>query len=644
MSHIKSQLKRSSIALAVMATLVSTSALAEDVLIYNVIPVHASTGPTLAGRLTAAGLSSTVVAWQGGSIAPLPGLSGFKQVWDLNATGALTADEKSSYLSYLQGGGAMFMMGEVPGYGGARNASLLSFFQTAGGGNLTITASAAQDQQTVTDAFKIPGGATTITYPTPGGFTSLGTSTCLTVDRNNACAAIAFKVGSLANATKGSIVSVLDVNFLESQRIGTYQGFIDGLISFVTIQSNGGDGSSGGNSSSGFVPNSNNASVGAAAVLDKLTNATTIDVYMASAIGRLSALSGAKQAQALQRIAPQTGQVQTVAATQVVSGALDTIQTRLGGIRSTSGFSVGMVDDLQDGKMMLASNGDTVGLFTEATKKYGVWTKVFGSRASQDMQSSYAGYTANSWGLAYGMDTLLRSGWVVGGAFTYADTNINMSDFRSGDSSKIRTYQLSAYASRDFDNWYLESMLAYAKQKNSGSRDTAVSGIAYSSYDGQQVAARVTAGYPITLNDKWTVTPTAGLEYTYLSQDAYQETGAGPLSLSINGQSANRVRSVIGSKLATQLETADGVTITPSANIGWRHEFNNSGMDSTATFTGGGAAFKTPGQSLTRDTMNLGAAVSFQKSKNFVLSLQLDGEKSAGYYSVAGQVTGQWRF
>jgi len=86
------------------------------------------------------------------------------------------------------------------------------------------------------------------------------------------------------------------------------------------------------------------------------------------------------------------------------------------------------------------------------------------------------------------------------------------------------------------------------------------------------------------------------------------------------------------------------VTITPSANIGWRHEFNNSGMDSTATFTGGGAAFKTPGQSLTRDTMNLGAAVSFQKSKNFVLSLQLDGEKSAGYYSVAGQVTGQWRF
>lgn len=642
MSHIKSQLKRSSIALAVMATLACTSALAEDVLIYNVIPAHADTGPTLAGRLTAAGLSSTVVAWQGGSIAPLPALSGFKQVWDLNATGALTANEKSTYLSYLQGGGAMFMMGEYPGYGGDRNASMLSFFQTAGGGNLTIAANFVENQQTVTDAFKIPGGATTVNYPTAGGFTSLGNATCLTIDRNNACSAIAFKVGSLANATKGSIVSVLDVNFLAANSLSQFQSFIDGLISFVTIQSNGGG--SGSKSSSGFVPNSNNASVGAAAVLDKLTNATTIDVYMASAIGRLSALSGPKQAQALQRIAPQTGQVQTVAATQVVSGALDTIQTRLGGIRSTSGFTVGMLDDLQDGKMMLASNGDTAGLFTEATKKYGVWTKVFGSRASQDMQSSYAGYSANSWGIAYGMDTLLRSGWVVGGAFTYADTNVSMNDFRSGDSSKIRTYQLSAYASRDFDNWYLESMLAYAKQKNSGSRDTAVSGIAYSSYDGQQVAARVTAGYPIALNDKWTVTPTAGLEYTYLSQDAYQETGAGPLSLSINGQSANRVRSVIGSKLATQMETADGMTITPSANIGWRHEFNNSGMDSTATFTGGGAAFKTPGQSLTRDSMNLGAAVSFQKSKNFVLSLQLDGEKSAGYYSVAGQVTGQWRF
>ena len=52
----------------------------------------------------------------------------------------------------------------------------------------------------------------------------------------------------------------------------------------------------------------------------------------------------------------------------------------------------------------------------------------------------------------------------------------------------------------------------------------------------------------------------------------------------------------------------------------------------------------TPGQKLARNSYNLGAAISIQKSKDFVFSLRLDGENTSGYRDVAGQVLGQWYF
>ncbi|WP_028534570.1 autotransporter outer membrane beta-barrel domain-containing protein [Paludibacterium yongneupense] len=616
-----------------------------DVLVYD--GSYSDVAATLAARQTAAGNTPTVISWVGGSVAALPAnLSTYKQIWDVNGNTALTAAQQTAYLSYLQGGGALFLMGENTGYGAARNATLITFIQAAGGGTVAITSNAGS-AETVDSALQSPHAMSTFSYAASGSYTTPGTGICLTKNSSNTCSAIAFNVGTLANARYGSLVSVLDINFLESSRAGTSQDFVDNLIAYLAAQAAAGQaaisGGSGGSGNSGFIPHSNSVSQGAAGVLDQLTVATTIDVDMATAIGQLSAMSASGQSAALEHIAPQTNRAVTVASSQTVNGALDTVASRLDSLRST-GLSAGLSDDLDSGKIKVAG-GDLTALFDgSSARRNSAWLKAFGAKSVQDMAQTYSGYHATTGGIALGVDTLLRNHWVVGTALTYASTRVSMNDYRTGDATGITSYQLTGYASRDFGKWYVDTMLAYARHDYNSTRDTTITGTATGNYRGEEYAARVNAGYPFAIGGERTLTPFIGIEANHSRQDGYTETGAGPLSMTVQGSSADRLRSVLGAKLATSLDILNGINVKPSLTLAYRHEFRNNGVDSTSTFTGGGASFTTPGQSLARDTYAIGLASTFSKSRNVNVKLQIDQELAAGYHSLAGQVMGQWLF
>ena len=392
-----------------------------------------------------------------------------------------------------------------------------------------------------------------------------------------------------------------------------------------------------------FQPNAGPVAGSAAGILDGLS-ATATDPGMIAAISALQGMNTATQAAALRRVAPETGYATDLAPTQVTDLALGSVESRLDGIRQ-NGFTLGMADELKEGKVIVASNGSLAGLLDGSpSHTHGVWAKLFGAHGDQTSQDNFAGFGVNTWGMTVGADSLLESKWVVGGALSYAKTDVGMRDFRTGDSTGIQTYQAMAYASRNFGAWYLDSMAAYAYQRYDSIRNTTVSGTASGSFGGDQIAARVLAGHPIPLTSKTTVTPLAGLEWQHLDQNGYTETGAGALSLSVQGRSAERLRSTLGAKLETAMELSDGTKLKPSVHAAWMYDFKNSGVDTTATFVGGGPAFVTPGQALARNSFNVGAALAIQRSRNFTLTLQVDGEKSTGFTSYAGQAVGQWRF
>ncbi len=390
-----------------------------------------------------------------------------------------------------------------------------------------------------------------------------------------------------------------------------------------------------------FVEQSTSISAPTAAVLDGLNGKSTGG--MTAAIGVLSSLSPAQQTAALNRIAPVTSNASTTMAGSNLSGALDTVQLRLNRIR-TEGLESAWVGDLKAGKVKVATIGDLGGLFDAETTRRALWAKAFASRSNQDMDHGYVGYNADTRGVAIGADTLVSDASVIGAAVSYADTDLSLEDYRVGDGSEIKSYQITGYGTRDFGQWYLEGMVAFARHRYQNVRDTGIAGVANGDFDADQYGARITAGYPVAIHGNLTITPIAGIETDHLRQGSYTEQGGGALALHVDGQSATRARSMIGAKLATARTLRNGITLRPSLHAAWRHEFKDDGVDTTATFTGGGAAFTTPGQDLVRNRYNLGAAVSFQKTERFSLSVRLDGEWASDYAAASGQVVGHWKF
>ncbi len=172
-------------------------------------PQHPSAGRnTMATLLGAAGYTVTSITT---GVVPAD-LTGQKQVWDIRCQTALTASEITTYTNYLASGGSLFLMGENTGYAPGRDASLISYIATLGGGSLTLTST--NNAQTVQSPFN--SRVSTVPFRAIGGTTTAGTGVFITKDINGFGGAIVFGPGSLSSAAHGALIIVWDVNFLDN--------------------------------------------------------------------------------------------------------------------------------------------------------------------------------------------------------------------------------------------------------------------------------------------------------------------------------------------------------------------------------------------------------------------------------------------
>lgn len=161
--------------------------------------------------------------------------AGFSQVWDIRFSNvfALTGGQQTQYLSYLQGGGRVFMMGENSGFT-TRNGTIFSLINAAGGGNLGAAAQGCDgtDQQTVNAPFTGPNAVAALRYACAANFNGTGTGQWIS-NSGDIGAGVAWTIGTLANATAGALTSILDVNFMQGNRTFEMQQLTKNLIGFV---------------------------------------------------------------------------------------------------------------------------------------------------------------------------------------------------------------------------------------------------------------------------------------------------------------------------------------------------------------------------------------------------------------------------
>lgn len=138
-------------------------------------------------------------------------------------------------------------------------------------------------------------------------------------------------------------------------------------------------------------------------------------------------------------------------------------------------------------------------------------------------------------------------------------------------------------------------------------------------YDGWQTTAYGEVGgrfaeYPCDIE------PFYALQYTYLRQNAFQETGADSLNLNVDGIDTNALRQLLGARFIH-----DWLSGSIEFRGVWVHEYLNPTTVLNSTFAGvGGSAFSTQGADFGRDNWLLGGGVSWYLTERLSLAANYD--------------------
>ncbi len=595
---------------------------ADDVLIFRGAAggLDADVSSNLATQLGAAGHTTTTVT-------SLPGaLSSYAQLWDVRfqSSDPITGGEQTQYLSYLQGGGGMFVMGENSGFA-TRNNSLLSLITAAGGG--TPTFASGQNPQDVLPAAQTPNAITTIGFLAPGGITqaTIGTGQCLTRDSNNVCSAIAWGVGSLANAPTGSLAVVFDINFMQTTPGGSNEAlFLANLIRFVTVQAGGGGGSD--FAALGRTPYQR--AVGGAFNTLFGNTSGALSSIMANIAGMGSS---AEQQTALEVSANSFPQIPFSNAFVGLQANLQDV-ARWSGVGAFGAAPAQLAEGAAFRQVAAAGPGpatDNLHKLTAMASPASSWSN--GDGLSAFLNLGYIGgdhdATTNQAGFLY--DGFVGTGGVaydlcknitVGGGIGINRIVSNVDNNRS--SSTTGTYNLIAFGRyADGSGLYADATANIGYVDYSYDRNISVgafSATANGSADGVQSGASFGGGYDFALDDGRTTGvmknvvagPFAQLQYQYGHLGGFTETGAGSASLKVGSQNTHSLSFKFGGRLTGEVGSSLGAFV-PSLSVAYEREFLNGSRTVDTSFVGGaGTSFATPVDRAQQDFALVGLGVS----------------------------------
>jgi len=234
----------------------TTAAVADQVLVIDA--QYSTVTQNVRNRLEAVGHTVTVTT----DVSQVPTTTGsYQQVWDLRYAAALTAGEQTKYQSFITNGGFAYFVTENPGCCMDRNNSVAALVMALGGGNTTIGANFGMVNNVSSNV--------NTTYMTSGITVNYAAASIivnsqgipLISDSAGNVSGMSWigRAGALSSGVTGTIVTVADTNWLDSDRFNTSQSAttsqqqnvtaLDDIIRGIVAGTVGGTISSSGNGS-----------------------------------------------------------------------------------------------------------------------------------------------------------------------------------------------------------------------------------------------------------------------------------------------------------------------------------------------------------------------------------------------------------
>jgi autotransporter-associated beta strand protein len=265
--------------------------------------------------------------------------------------------------------------------------------------------------------------------------------------------------------------------------------------------------------------------------------------------------------------------------------------------------------------------------------KWGAWGGALGGLGTVGAGQPVGTVTYNAGGFAAGLDRLVTDTFRMGVTAGYSTGTQWVGGFDG--LGRSNTFQVGLYGGFAQDKVYADGLIGYAYTQNQMWRNIPIPGLqprtAYGNTGANQWYGQLETGYrfDIGTNANAFVTPFARLQAYTANQNAFTETGAQSLNLSIAQQQTNSLRSVIGAQLGGSMDLGWREKLFAQLRLGWSHEYADVGRPVTATLAGAPAMpFTTWGVSPQRDGVVIGVSANTAVAEATSIYLRYEGNIS----------------
>ena len=273
------------------------------------------------------------------------------------------------------------------------------------------------------------------------------------------------------------------------------------------------------------------------------------------------------------------------------------------------------------------------------------WLQTIGGYVKREAKGEQPGYTSWSGGIAIGTDRQINSITRAGLAFTqmwsFPDELLSFDKPTEYSSSQLSGYfrmgnsykHLQGAITLGYDSFNTERRVVFDDINRTTVGD----------WNGYEfgTAWKLALGYK---RGNFRLIPAATLNYLFLHQGSYVETGGGGgLNLAVASDNRDSLRTGLGVAGRQEFILEDKSILQIELRTNYTREFMSGNAKINLAFASGGIPFVLNTASLSQDVLSLGAGL-FYMNDHATVSFDYDGEKASGYTGHTGSITVRFRF
>lgn len=269
----------------------------------------------------------------------------------------------------------------------------------------------------------------------------------------------------------------------------------------------------------------------------------------------------------------------------------------------------------------------------------GLWIQALQVNGDGDSTSGVAGFDVDTTGLAMGYNAELQPGLLIGGAFSYANSEVDSDDHLS--ESESDNYMATLYTQWTQGAWFANGMFTYGQGDNDGIRTLAGDRIR-ADYDSDMLSVRFQGGRSFTAASGLSLSPRVELNYNHTDIDAYDEKGS-VAALSVGSQSYETIEVGVGAELSKAF-VVDRSVLTPYLDVVVYQDLSQDQVQTNNRFVLGGDNFVTDGSDVAKTNVSATMGLDYAMSSASSLRASYEYFGNSNYKSSAWMLRYSYSF